>query len=917
MIDKTYIVNLERRRDKRKHMEEEIEKLNKQGINLNHIFFSAIDGTNSEILSKIQFKTLDWFDPNSGKAMTNGEVGCALSHYLIWKDIVSQVDNGTLTQDCKILILEDDVVFIEDFIEKLKIYTAETSFVYDMLYVHRKPLDLIHETKISTHINKANKSYWTCAYILTYFGAQKLVNSNYVNNLIPVDEFLPIMYGCNIFGYEKYFEKHEKINCYAVCPSLMKLTNNAFADSETFHSKPFITKNTYQFTDKNNNTKDFLMMYVGPCEGQSYQRFVYYCKLYAIPIVILDNSKNEISQLDLIQNEMKSWNQDKLDSTLVLIVSVNLFDQCNILPVASPKEIIDKYFKLAIDDNSIVTIEKDPNNKKNIFCSWAKNIHNSIDDYSSNINKLKNNNNNDVSIETFLAINSLVNKNVIYDDKCEIFQLLNNNTSIIFNHKTSRIINAKTKTVPCFLLSYYNQATIMLNRIENYTGNNWNEYYGYKISDMEPNTQSLPKIYVSFNLGENKYILNFLDNLNYPKELLVVKINSVSKTETSNMDNTIVYNNENDLYQKDLENFLESGCDYYFFVNNDCILNNSNVLNELLSLNKSVVAPLIRKGNEAWTNFWGDLDENGYYRRSFDYFDIINGKRKGCWNVPYVTGTYLIKKEIIQAVPELFTDKLDMDPDMRMCYHLRENDIFMYVSNLSDYGYIEATATEMNIIGEITLTDLLVKEKKAQWEMKYLHPTYYQNKNNLENLGYVELCDGIYTFPLFSEIFCKEMMQRAESYGKWSKGKDEHNDPRLGQNYYENVPTVDVQLFELNLDKQWHEIVFSYIAPVARVLYNNYKTKDINLAFVVKYDFNDQSSLSPHHDASTYTVNIALNKGNGIDYDGGGCRFIRQNYILKNQEPGMCCIHPGRLTAYHEGLPVTAGTRYILVSFIN
>ena len=102
-----------------------------------------------------------------------------------------------------------------------------------------------------------------------------------------------------------------------------------------------------------------------------------------------------------------------------------------------------------------------------------------------------------------------------------------------------------------------------------------------------------------------------------------------------------------------------------------------------------------------------------------------------------------------------------------------------------------------------------------------------------------------------------------------------------------------------------------------RVLYNNYKTKDINLAFVVKYSVENQQSLEPHHDASVYTVNIALNRGNGIDYDGGGCRFIRQNYILRNQDPGMCCVHPGRLTAYHEGLSVTAGTRYILVSFIN
>lgn len=27
--------------------------------------------------------------------------------------------------------------------------------------------------------------------------------------------------------------------------------------------------------------------------------------------------------------------------------------------------------------------------------------------------------------------------------------------------------------------------------------------------------------------------------------------------------------------------------------------------------------------------------------------------------------------------------------------------------------------------------------------------------------------------------------------------------------------------------------------------------------------------------------------------------------------------HPGRVTHFHEGLPTTSGTRYILVSFVN
>ena len=36
--------------------------------------------------------------------------------------------------------------------------------------------------------------------------------------------------------------------------------------------------------------------------------------------------------------------------------------------------------------------------------------------------------------------------------------------------------------------------------------------------------------------------------------------------------------------------------------------------------------------------------------------------------------------------------------------------------------------------------------------------------------------------------------------------------------------------------------------------------------FVVKYTVNGQKLLEPHHDASTFTINMALNK-RGVDYE--------------------------------------------------
>ena len=103
--------------------------------------------------------------------------------------------------------------------------------------------------------------------------------------------------------------------------------------------------------------------------------------------------------------------------------------------------------------------------------------------------------------------------------------------------------------------------------------------------------------------------------------------------------------------------------------------------------------------------------------------------------------------------------------------------------------------------------------------------------------------------------------------------------------------------------------------------------------FVVKYHPQGQSSLRPHHDSSTFTINVALSRL-GIDHQvgsllcwgcgqwvwflqGGGCRFMRYNCSVVETKLGWTFMHPGRLTHWHEGLTVTGGTRYIVVSFID
>jgi len=98
-IGKTFIINLKRDTERKKHVELQLEKENITPYE----FISAVDGQNGD-LEHYQFNILpDWVEPFTSKVMTKGECGCALSHYNIWIKIVQEnIDYA--------LILEDDII---------------------------------------------------------------------------------------------------------------------------------------------------------------------------------------------------------------------------------------------------------------------------------------------------------------------------------------------------------------------------------------------------------------------------------------------------------------------------------------------------------------------------------------------------------------------------------------------------------------------------------------------------------------------------------------------------------------------------------------------------------------------------------------------------------------------------------------
>ncbi|CAF1049888.1 unnamed protein product [Didymodactylos carnosus] len=307
--------------------------------------------------------------------------------------------------------------------------------------------------------------------------------------------------------------------------------------------------------------------------------------------------------------------------------------------------------------------------------------------------------------------------------------------------------------------------------------------------------------------------------------------------------------------QQAIKECQDDKCDYLFVVDSVVHLDHPDTLIQLMTMNRTVIAPMITRPGKTWANFWGDFSDDGYYKRSPDYLEIINHEKLGIFQVPHVAHCYLISGTLLQRFTPRYDDA-NIDPDVKFSISMRDSD----------------------------------------WKARYIHPDYYKLLE--PNTTIEQPCPDTYWFPVVTKEFSQSLIDMMEAFGGWSGSS--HTDKRLAGGY-ENVPTDDIHMNQVGFDEHWLFFLRDVIQPIQQKLYTGYNSDPPRAAlnFVVRYMPEYQSKLRPHHDASTYTINLALNDV-GKDYEGGGCRFIRYNCSLSATRRGWTLMHPGRLTHLHE-----------------
>jgi len=308
-----YVINLERHIERKQNLEKSIKDKNIDKF-INFEFIKAVEGLKlTEEDKKIFSVCPTWFDNFLQTGITCGEVGCALSHYKAWKKFYESGEKFAL-------FFEDDIYFLDNFETSFK-YFLEYPQDADIVYIKRKPLNKNNETLYNEYFYKIKASYWLCGYILTKKGVEKIINeTNYLNNLIVVDEFLPILYDNNYLNYYKQYY-NTSLNAYSIKEEycFIKLINDAFLDSSTFHSNYFsFDSQIVAISSDLNVSKSSIQRFTKSCEKYSIQyKFIDFidiinvlnCDIYNNKFIILLNCNYSF----FINNPIKSIIDDNKD----------------------------------------------------------------------------------------------------------------------------------------------------------------------------------------------------------------------------------------------------------------------------------------------------------------------------------------------------------------------------------------------------------------------------------------------------------------------------------------------------------------------------------------------------------------------------------------------------------------------------
>lgn len=234
MFKKIYYINLEHRTDRREHVEEQLSKINfdgpteriraANGKNLDNLLIPKSLFTQEAVNSTTRKNEIE-----NTMTMTKGGMGLSISQKWIYEKVLSGEEDY-------VLIVEDDITFTDDFIEKVTHLINKIGY-FDMLWLgyHAKV-----DKKRDRDIDEPYKIWGLFGYIINKKAAKELIDMFPITKQL--DTEIPRVF--------------PKLKVYAVKENNKLITSPKSEDSEKFGSDIQFYREDFMddIDEANNNT---------------------------------------------------------------------------------------------------------------------------------------------------------------------------------------------------------------------------------------------------------------------------------------------------------------------------------------------------------------------------------------------------------------------------------------------------------------------------------------------------------------------------------------------------------------------------------------------------------------------------------------------------------------------------------------
>lgn len=707
-VDKIYIINLKNRPEKKERI---LKAILEEGLGLPIEFTEAFDLRNIDSnvlgywLSEQGFNVYkNWklsshkvfegfnFESWDNREINSGEIGCFLSHYYIWKK------SAELKQNC--LILEDDATWHKGEFKKFLENTLPSAPDFGILYLGRNKQSKREESfaDASRHFINPVFSYNAHSYILTSDACKKILESRPESNIIAADEFLPACW-----------TKHRREDVAGMFKPTIKALCVNTKNFEVWQSG---TNSTYISDTTEDQSETEVLGHKCSCftvsdnaENEGLEKNICSAISNQIKLNVLGlrnkweggemvNDPGGGQKINLLIPEIEKLKDDP--KRLILFV-----DGFDIVFTSGIKPIIEKF--LASGKRIIFGAEKScwPDRSLESEYPTSPNDYRFLNSgnfigYASDIDKIlkkakKDNLPNIADDQLYYTKEFLYGeyKDLIsLDYHCEIFQCLAWAYEDIKLQRDS-IYNKATKTRP--LTFHGNSGKDKFWDLTNFIDLKWNkEFPHFPIGNNLKNVEIYLSLYFIPEKGFstesiNKFML-LVKSFSYPKNLIRLHIQAPKK-HLNKVTASIDLNEYLDVLFTDTQgfssseakdqavaDFLSTSSQYFFYIENICLINEKDIISKLINLNKDIASPCLKEGERA--NFQSDSIKK-----------ITSREIKGCFAVPFTGACYLVKRKVLEKNKKPYS-KEGVDCYIAFVKNLSYNRILFHVDNSVDYGVI-------------------------------------------------------------------------------------------------------------------------------------------------------------------------------------------------------------------------------------